>query len=99
MGKRGPQPDPNAKQPVSIRVEPDTKELMEKHGDAEYWRNILGVMAVTKKEHDQGIIDPAYFALIAGERIAQVTLKLSFSDEVKISERVQVELTNDDDKP
>lgn len=73
MGKRGPKPDPNAKQTVGIRVEPYIKALMSLYGDADYWRDVLKVMAETKAELDQGVIAPADFALIAGARTAQVT--------------------------
>lgn len=73
MAKTGKPPNPNAKQTVGIRVDPDTKLLMSVYGNSDYWRNVLKVMAETKAELDQGVIDPADFALIAGARTAQIT--------------------------
>ena len=74
MTKTGRPPKPlDALQPVTIRVHPVTKHLMEKHGDTEYWRKVLETIAEIKEDFDQGSIPPEHFALIAGARTAQVT--------------------------
>ena len=52
MGKRGPKPDPNAMKTFSVRVFPNILELLRKHGNSEYWRNILAKEVKIKAELD-----------------------------------------------